>query len=378
MSLNTLEIEQTQSLKTRQEFKLIARLEQANLLEIPEEEFQCLIAEVEKNSLFKRLCQGEGIIHCQRFPRTDVSSHFYELKEELAASEGSLDVESLLQGRADVANLIKRLGLEKFKRYFLFPEADMTVAEIAQECDLDPSQVQRIDDFINEFSILSEFYHPSTLSSEETRYSKIASVERGPDGFVIGYFSPSVARGRYVIDYERFEELKRKGFFSGTEVREVRQLFKKLELINSRKDTMYRMLQNIVDKQSLYLESADPMALLPLSQRELAKSIGVAPSTISRAIRGKTIDTPWGEEKPLKDFFPRPKRFKKRLLKQLLEAEKEPLSDQAIKVKLEELGVSLSRRSVANLRNELEIPGALIRKQRGLEHEYRVHSTREM
>ncbi len=365
MSLNTLEVEQTQSLKTQQGFKLIARLEQANLLEMSEGEFQRLIAEIEKNPLF-RLCQRERIIRYQRFPRTDVSSHFYELKEEIAADKGSLDLESILLNREAVVGWINNLGLEKFKRYFLFPEAGMTVDEIARECDLEPSQVERINELINDFAISSEFYHPLTIAPGLTHYSKVASVERGPEGFLIGYSSPSVARGRYVIDYERFEGLKGEGFFSETEAREIRRLFKKLELINSRKDTMYQILKNIVAKQSLYLESADPKALLPLSQKELAKMIGVAPSTISRAIWGKSIDTPWGEEKPIKDFFPRPKRFKKELLIKLLEAEEEPLTDQAIKAKLEELGVSLSRRSVAKLRSELKIPASWMRKGKGV------------
>jgi DNA-directed RNA polymerase specialized sigma54-like protein len=379
MSLTTLEVEQTQSLTTRQEFKLIARLEQANLLEMPEEEFQRLIAEIEKSPLFERLYDKEKIIRCQRFPRTDISSHFYELNEEIATSEGSLDVESLLQSKEAVVDVIRDLGLEKFRRYFLFPEAGMTVDEIAEECDLDPSQVKRINDFIDDFSILSEFYHPSAVNSgEESHYSKIASVERGPEGFVIGYFSRSLARGKYVIDYQKFEQLKSDGFFSRTEVSEIRQLFKKLELVNSRKDTMYRILQNIVAKQSLYFESADSKALLPLSQKELAKRIGVTPSTISRVIWGKSLDTPWGEEKPIKEFFPRPKSFRKELLKQLIEAEKQPLSDQAITAKLEELGVSLSRRSVASLRSELKIAPARMRKRNGGQDEHRVHGAREM
>jgi hypothetical protein len=45
----SMEIQQTQSLQTRQEFKLIMRLEQANLLELPEEEFNKLTAEVESS-----------------------------------------------------------------------------------------------------------------------------------------------------------------------------------------------------------------------------------------------------------------------------------------------------------------------------------------
>jgi RNA polymerase sigma-54 factor len=204
---------------------------------------------------------------------------------------------------------------------------------------------------------MSEFYHPSNFTSDVIHYSKIASVDTEKDGFVISYFSPSFARGRYLIDYERFEELYGNGTFSKAEVRKARQLFKKMELINSCKDTINQILQNVIKKQALYLETGNEQSLLPLSQKELAEMIGVATSSVSRAIRGKSIDTPWGEEIPLKRLFPRPKRFRKELLKQLLETDNKLSSDEAIRAALwDKFGVAISRRSIANLRKELKFP----------------------
>jgi DNA-directed RNA polymerase specialized sigma54-like protein len=362
--MGTFEIQQTQSQQTRQEFKLIARLQQASLLEMPEEEFNKLISEAENSPLFKRLSQKEKIIRYQRYPKTEISSRFYQLNEEIAAGTGTLDIESLLSDKEDIVRQIQKMGLENFKRYFLFPEPGLSSEEIARECNLELPEVEKINSLINEFSIMSEFYNPSALSPEHgIYYSKVASVERGPEGFVIGYVSPSFARGRYSIDYERFEELKGSGAMTGAEVKEIRQLFKKLELINSRKDTVTRILQNIVEKQAPYFESGNAKALLPFSQKELAKRIGIVPSSISRTISGKSLDTPWGEEKALKDFFPRPRSFKKELVRRLLEAEKKALSDEVIKAKLEQkFGVSISRRSVASLRKELKIAPAWKRK----------------
>ena len=359
-----LKLEQTQSLQMRQELRQVLRMEQANLLEMPEDEFHRLIAEIEKSTLFKRLYQKEKLIHHQRFPRTDISSSFYQLREEVVADRGSIDVESILLNKEHIVRRIQKLGLEKFNQYFLFPESGMPLEEIARECDLEVSEVQKINNLVDELSIMSEFYHPSTVTSDSIRYSKVASVERDEKGFVIGYFSASLARGRYSIDYERLEELKAAGAFTEAEVKEARQLFRKLELINTRKDTVNQILQNIVDKQALYLESGDLKSLLPLSQKELAKKIKLAPSSVSRAIRDKSIDTPWGQEIPLKHFFPRPKRFKKELLKQLLETDNGLASDEAIQAKLwEKFGVAISRRLIASLRKELKIPAAWKRKQ---------------
>ena len=274
-------------------------------------------------------------------------------------------MESILLDKEDIVNQIQKIGLEKFKRYFLYPEPEISLEKVARECSLELAEVEKINSLMDEISVLSEFYNPSALSPEhEIHYSKVASVERGLEGFVIGYISLSSARGRYSINYERFEGLRGNGAFNEAEAKGIRQLFKKLELINSRKDTVIHILQGIVEKQSLYFESRDTKALLPFSQKELAKRIGLVPSSISRAIRGKSLDTPWGEEKALKDFFPRPRRFKKELVRHLLEIQEEFLSDEAIKAELEQkFGVSTSRRSVASLRKELKIPSAWERKK---------------
>jgi DNA-directed RNA polymerase specialized sigma54-like protein len=362
--MNKLEIQQTQSLQARQEFKLIMRLEQAGLLEMPEEEFNRLIAEVESSPLFKDLYRKERIIRYQRYPKTDISSRFYQLNEEIAAGTGTLDVESLLSNKEDIVRQIQKIGLENFKRCFLFPEPGISVGEVAKECNLELAEVEEINSLINELSIMNEFYNPSALSSEHgIYYTKVASIERGAEGFIIGYLSPSYARGRYSIDYERFEELRGEGAFSASEAKGIRQLFKRLELINSRKDTVTRILQGIVEKQAPYFESGNGKAVLPFSQKELAERIGLVPSSISRAISGKSLEMPWGEEKALKDFFPRPRMFRKELVRQLLETGEEFSSDEAIKAKLEQtFGVSISRRSVASLRKELKIDPAWKRK----------------
>ena len=359
------DVQLEQSLQARQEFSLIARLEQAQLLEIPEEEFNRLVRELETSSLFKELRREHRLIRFQRYAGTDISAGFFQLKDELAADPGSPDVESLLVDKEDLVGRIQAIGLENFKRYFLYPEPDMPDEDIAQECGLDLSEVQRINGLVDEVSIIAEFHTASAHSVEPgIRYSKVASIEQGPEGLVIGYLSPWYARGRYSIDYGRLEQLAADGALSNEELGKARRLFRKLELINARKDTVTRILQSVVAKQRLFLESRDPRSLLPFSQKDLAAGIEVAPSSVSRAIRGRSVETPWGEEKPLKDFFPRPRRFKRDLLRQVVESEPELPSDEAIRSRLRDrFGVSISRRSVADLRAELRVAPA--RKRRG-------------
>lgn len=349
-------IYQTQSLQMQQGLRQVIKMQQANLLQISEDEFHQLINEIERSPLFTRLYREEKLIHYQRFPSTSISSTFYQLKEETVADTGSISIEQLLMNKEHLVSQIQSLGLDRFKRYFLFPDSGMSLEEIAEACDLDILQVKDINHLIDDFSIMSEFYHPSNFSSKVVRYTKVASVERSGESYVISYFTPSLARGRYLINYERFEQLNKNGAFCKGEERETRQLFRNLELINSRKDTLNQILQGIVDKQKLYFQAGDSRSLLPFTQNELSKKIGLAPSSVSRAIRGKSIDTPWGEEFPLKHFFPRPKRFRKELLGHLLEDDEELSTDEMIRNSLwEKFGVAISRRSVANLRKELTL-----------------------
>lgn len=355
----SLKLEQTQCLRLQQSPAQIMRMEQAHLLEMSHEEFSWLIAEVEKMPIFQRLLRRDKVVGYQRFPRTDIVPSFYRLREDMVADSGSIDVESLLGNKEHIINQVRKMGRERFKRYFLFPEEGVTLDEITRECGLEIAEVKEINDLINEFSIMSEFYHPSTVTSGLIRYSKVASVERDKTGFLISYFSPSLARGRYVINYERFEKLRTDGILTETEAREAGQLLRKLELINTRKNTLNLVLQNIVERQTLYLESADPKSLLPFSQQELAEKAGLAASSVSRAVRGKSIETPQGQEVPLKQFFPRTKTHKKGLIKQLLTGENSFHSDEAISDELRgKFGVSISRRSVANLRKELGFSAA--------------------
>lgn len=356
---------QAQSLQMGQQYRLIAGMEQANALEMTEEEFARLTLEVERSPLFRKLQRAEGVVRYLRYPNSDISPRFCQLNEEIAAGSGTLDVEAMLTDKEDLVRRIQELGMERFKRYFLYPEPGVSSEEAARACDLPLPDVERINDLIDEFSVMSEFHNPSGLGPEYgVRYSRVASIERTAEGFVIGFLSPSYARGRYSIDYERFEELRQTGSITEGEAKESRDMFRKLELLNVRKDTLTRILQNIVEKQGLYFESADVRALLPFSQKELAERMGVVPSSICRSVEGKSLETPWGEEKALKDFFPRPRQFRKQLVRQLLESGEEFRSDEAIRARLErEFGVFISRRSVAGLRKELRIGAASKRKQ---------------
>ena len=53
-------------------------------------------------------------------------------------------------------------------------------------------------------------------------------------------------------------------------------------MIDSRRDLLYRLLQCIIKKQELFIGSGDISLRVPLTQKQIAKDLGVSPSTINR------------------------------------------------------------------------------------------------
>lgn len=73
-----------------------------------------------------------------------------------------------------------------------------------------------------------------------------------------------------------------------------RALLAELRWINQRRSVIWRIAHFLVEHQRRYLETGDELDLRPLAQAELARALGQASSTISRALRGKYLDTPHG------------------------------------------------------------------------------------
>lgn len=352
---------QVPHVQTRQIPKLMGGVKLSRFIELPEDEFRKLVKEIEEAPLFKRLfCAPrpqEKIIKYNRFPRVELSRQFYELRESVVPSENSFDPETLLGRREEVVGLIREVGPEKFKRFFLYSESDMSPKELAERCQLSVQEVRKISSFMDEFSIHSQFFFPSTIrSGSKITYHKIASIEKGDqDDLIIGCLSTDFARGKYTIDYERLNQLQRKGIFSQQEMEKISKLLRSLELINIRKNVIYQIVQWIVEVQRRYLESGDPQELKPFSQKGLAARIGVNSSLICRALQNRSIETPLGHERPLKFFLPSRKEVRKELIRQIWKEER-PLSDEQIRIKLKErFGLSVSRRSVNDCRRELKL-----------------------
>jgi len=356
------ELTTKQVLQNQQRQILIGRVKLANLMKLKEGDFASYVKEIEDNPLFQRLCHPEQleekVISYRRFPRTDLAHSFYELREGTIADSSSPEIGSLIKGREKLIPLIRSLGIDKFKKYFLYDETGVSYEEISSACNLRDSEVKEIMEFTNEFSIFSEFFNPSTIAFEDNvHYTKVAHIKRDNSGeFVICFFSPHLARGRYIINYQRLASIKRENVFSRNEIGGIETLVRRVEYINARKSVLYQVIQKLIQYQKAYFNSGDWLDMRPLTQQEVAQQIGANPSTISRIIMWRSVVTPRGEEKSISDFFFSKTRKAKNLIRNAIDDEKEPSSDEEIKHLLEtEFGFGVSRRLVSRCRAELKI-----------------------
>src|SRR5262249_41313563 len=115
---------------------------------------------------------------------------------------------------------------------------------------------------------------------------------------------PYWARGLYNIDYDNLENWKRSETLSSKEQKRLAALIRKIEILNLRQDTLFRILDALTKVQVEYLRTGDETLLKPISLRGLARNLKLAESTISRAFSKRSVQMPWARECPLSALAP--------------------------------------------------------------------------
>lgn len=148
-----------------------------------------------------------------------------------------------------------------------------------------------------------------------------------------------------------------------------------LKSLKQRQQTIQRVGLKIVEKQRAFFFEGSG-SLQPLTMKEVAEELHIHESTVSRTVREKYMQTPFGTYE-LKFFFPSglapaqsdgettsSNQVKARMEALILtEDKRKPMSDQAICTILEEEGMTVSRRTVAKYREQLHIPSSAKRKR---------------
>ena len=144
-----------------------------------------------------------------------------------------------------------------------------------------------------------------------------------------------------------------------------------IRALNQRKQSLTVLGELLVSEQSLFFDKG-VRYLHPLLLREAAEKMGVHISTVSRLTTNKYVHTPQGVFE-IKYFFgishsnDKGERLSVHLIhsliKEIIQHEKDPLSDANIaRILKEKEGLSISRKQVAKLREDINLPSASVRR----------------
>ncbi len=227
--------------------------------------------------------------------------------------------------------------------------------ELARVLAVDRAEILGAQDFIR--SRLHPHPWAEAVVSAPPLVPDVGVREAG-EGLVVELLEP--ARFRLVVSpaYERATGMPLTLAERAAIRRQVRAARAFVDRLEQRWRTMRAVAQEAVDRQREFVRRG-PRHLAPLTRADVAASLGVHESTVSRAVAGRNIELPSGRVVQLARFF-EASGAPCDALAELLAHERRPKSDAELAEELAGLGFVLARRTVAKYRERLGVlPSAL-------------------
>jgi RNA polymerase sigma-54 factor len=262
-------------------------------------------------------------------------------------------------------------GLEsRIVQHHLDELARRKLPEIAKHLHVTASEVQRAAEAISE---LDPRPGRQFSAEEDQTIQADVVVEKDGDTYTVALNDDEIPALRIGDDYK--DMLAQPG--SSREVRDyLRDKIRGgrffIKCIQQRQHTLLNIAREIVERQREFFDIG-PAHLRPMTMSQVAQSVGVHETTVSRAVSGKYMQTPRGIYE-LKYFFTSgyttsegqsvSNESVRQAIAELVRIEdpKHPLSDQEIVSRLTEQGVPIARRTVAKYREQLGILPSHLRK----------------
>jgi RNA polymerase sigma-54 factor len=231
------------------------------------------------------------------------------------------------------------------------------------------------EELIRRANILIKKLNPrpgGQFSEAQARYVVADVIARKVGGKWIASIHPQ-ALPNIQINQIYADALQRDRSGNGALTRHLQEARWLIRNVQQRFETIQRVAQVIVDRQRRFLELGE-LAMRPLMLRDVARELGLHPSTISRVTSNKYMETPSGLIE-LKRFFSSrltndedgsscSSTAIRALIRELIAAESpgNPLSDVQIARILASRSIKVARRTVAKYRTALRIPSVEARR----------------
>ncbi len=125
-------------------------------------------------------------------------------------------------------------------------------------------------------------------------------MRRTAEGVAVTVLDSALPRVRWNPVYKRLLDAGDKDArtYLQEQLQKARSLLKSIE---QRRDTILRVMECVVSRQAAFF-SEGPGRLEPLTMKDVAQELGLHESTVSRCLRDKYVDTPFGVF-PCRSFF---------------------------------------------------------------------------
>ena len=234
--------------------------------------------------------------------------------------------------------------------------------------------IQRIQDTWHELRKLNPKPASEFADTHVANVMPDVFVERDDSGAYKVIMEDARTPSLYISDYYR------QRLMNGTATAEEKEFIKRkinaaqwlIESIEQRRNTLSRVAQAIVDHQVKFLDDG-PEHIVPLKMQQVADTVGVHVTTVSRAVDDKWVQTPRGIF-PLRRFFVGGTQRadgedvawdKIRLkLQEVIDQEdkSKPLSDDDLVSALATHGLTVARRTITKYRQKMGIPSSRQRR----------------
>ena len=271
---------------------------------------------------------------------------------------------------------LRRLGKQDSIEYqivseFLEDLGRRRFPEVARRLGVSVEQVQKAANFISTLDP-----KPGQIFSPDPNSYVLpdVSVDKIEGGYSVSLNGEQIPHLRISKTYK---DLMTQGS-NGTEVRDyIREKIRSgkflIKSIHQRQQTILNIANEIVKRQHEFLESGTAV-LRPMTMVQIAETVGVHETTVSRAISGKYMATPQGVFEMKYFFTPGYQTADgaalsntsvKEAIADLVRGEqaRNPFSDKEIVEILSDRGIPIARRTVAKYRAELNILPSNLRKQ---------------
>ena len=264
-----------------------------------------------------------------------------------------------LRQRGELTELFERVINEH-----LDDLANNRLGVIAKDMGISPCQVQEMSDIIR---TLEPKPGRQFASQVETKYIvPDVIVERVDDDYVVTINDSSTPKLMVSSYYQSLlhqsETDEKLSKYLSDRVNSALWLIRSIE---QRKQTIYNVVTAVVKYQKEFFDKGSKY-LKTLTLKDIAEEVGIHESTVSRSINGKYLQSPRGVFE-IKYFFSAgvsgshgegiSSNSIKEFIKEIVDNEdtKSPYSDQDMVEMLRKKGISISRRTVAKYRDEMNI-----------------------